>query len=185
MDHETEFIPDYLHDLNAMHEAEKVLTDEQDLEYSEALEQVVKGRFATANSEDMRRLRSATASQRAEAFLRTIGKWEECKMNHSGDANKMVSDTPRTTDRVVFIDGNPWVNAPFARGLERELNAANESFRKLNIHTLNLVDRIRRLEEAGDALYENSYPTRWDLPEANARKLKEQEAWLKAKEDKP
>ena len=55
--------------------------------------------------------------------------------------------------------------------LERKLNAANE--------------RIKRLEEAGDALYENSYPTRWDLPEANARKMKEQEAWLKAKEDKP
>ena len=71
--------PDYLNDLNAMHEAEKVLTDEQDLEYSEALEQVVEGRYLTNNSEDMRRLRSATASQRAEAFLRTIGKWKECK----------------------------------------------------------------------------------------------------------
>ncbi len=45
--------------------------------------------------------------------------------NHIADANKMVGDTPRTDDRVVFIDGNPWVNAPFARGLERELNAAN------------------------------------------------------------
>ena len=72
-------IPDYLNDLNDMHEAEKVLTDEQDLEYSEALEQVVEGRFVTNNAEDMRRLRSATASQRAEAFLRTIGKWEEAK----------------------------------------------------------------------------------------------------------
>ena len=72
-------IPNYLNDLNAMHEAEKVLTDEQDLEYSEALEQVVEGRFVTNNAEDMRRLRSATASQRAEAFLRTIGKWEEAK----------------------------------------------------------------------------------------------------------
>jgi predicted nuclease with TOPRIM domain len=36
--------------------------------------------------------------------------------------------------------------------LERELNAANESFRKLNIHTLNLTDRINRLEDAGDAM---------------------------------
>jgi hypothetical protein len=36
--------------------------------------------------------------------------------------------------------------------LERELTAANEMFRKLNIHALNLVDRIRRLEEAGDAV---------------------------------
>jgi hypothetical protein len=72
-------LPDYLNDLNAMHDAEKVLTNEQDLEYSEALEQVVKGRFVTNNAEDMRRLRSATAAQRAEAFLRTIGKWRECK----------------------------------------------------------------------------------------------------------
>ena len=36
--------------------------------------------------------------------------------------------------------------------LERELNAANEMFRKLNIHALNLTDRIKRLEDAGDAL---------------------------------
>ena len=71
--------PDYLNDLNAMHDAEEVLTNEQDLEYSEALEQVVEGRFVTNNAEDMRRLRSATASQRAEAFLRTIGKWEESR----------------------------------------------------------------------------------------------------------
>ena len=55
-------------------------------------------------------------------------------MNHLGDANKMV-DTPRTTDRVVFIDGNPWVNAPFARGLERELNAANERIKRLEEET--------------------------------------------------
>ena len=67
---------DYTEDLNAMHDAEKMLTDEQDLEYSETLEQVVDGRFIANNAEDMRRLRSATAAQRAEAFLRTIGKWE-------------------------------------------------------------------------------------------------------------
>jgi predicted nuclease with TOPRIM domain len=35
--------------------------------------------------------------------------------------------------------------------LERELNAANEMFRKLNLHTLNLTDRIKRLEEALEA----------------------------------
>ncbi len=33
------------------------------------------------------------------------------------------------------------------RRLERELNASNEMFRKLNLHTLNLTDRIKRLEE--------------------------------------
>ena len=71
--------PDYLNDLNAMHQAEKVLTDEQDLEYSEVLEQVVGARFNSNNGEDMRRLRSATAAQRAEAFLHTLGKWEGAK----------------------------------------------------------------------------------------------------------
>jgi hypothetical protein len=56
--------------------------------------------------------------------------------------------------------------------LERELNAANEMFRKLNIHALNLTDRIRRLEEAGDRAIENSYyPDRV-------------KAWRKAKEAK-
>jgi len=105
-------------------------------------------------------------------------------VSHNGNANKMV-DTPRTTDRVVFIDGKPWVNAPFARSLERELNAANESFRKLNIHALDLVDLIKRLEQAGDSLYENSDPTRWDSLQTANRKLNAQEAWRKTREAKP
>ncbi len=57
--------------------------------------------------------------------------------------------------------------------------------RQLREYAEDAVAKIKRLEEAGDALYENSYPTRWDLPEANARKMKEQEAWLRAKEAKP
>ena len=64
-------IPDYITDLNAMHEAEKVLiwrTDLAALDYDEELRMVTDGwRW------------SATAAQRAEAFLRTIGKWEEAK----------------------------------------------------------------------------------------------------------
>ena len=44
-----------------------------------------------------------------------------------------------------------------------------------------LKDRIKRLEEAGDALCENSNPSRWDLPEAAALKLTEQSNWNKAK----
>jgi hypothetical protein len=51
-------------------------------------------------------------------------------MNHLGDANKMVSDTPRT-DEAQFGTGR--VSVSFVRKLERELNAAN--------------DRIKRLEE--------------------------------------
>ena len=61
--------------------------------------------------------------------------------------------------------------------LERELNAANESFRKLNIHTLNLVDRIRRLEEAGDKIVEAG----WSVQDWSGMCV----VWAKAKEAKP
>lgn len=57
-------LPDYLNSLDAMHEAEKVLTDEQwDL-------------YCNYLGGSLRSCASATASLRAEAFLRTIGKWE-------------------------------------------------------------------------------------------------------------
>jgi septation ring formation regulator EzrA len=45
-------------------------------------------------------------------------------------------------------------------------------------------ERIKRLEEAGDALCENSNPSRWDSPADAARKLTEQSNWRKAKEAK-
>ena len=89
-----------------------------------------------------------------------------------------MSDTPRTDAEEYESQDEPVaklgaVDADFARTLERELNAANESFRKLNIHTLNLVDRIRRLEEAGDAL------ASWTIPNGNSHV-----DWRKAKEAK-
>jgi len=77
-------------------------------------------------------------------------------MNHLGDSNKMV-DTLRTETYVL----NPLpqvVSAEWARQLERELNAANE--------------RIKRLEEAGDAMADNFNP--WTFIH-----------WHKAKEAKP
>ncbi len=48
-----------------------------------------------------------------------------------------------------------------------------------------LRDRIKRLEEAGDVLCENSNESRWDSPAAAARKIIDQSNWLKAKEAKP
>ena len=57
------------------------------------------------------------------------------------------------------------------RGIVKELNR--------------LIDRINKLEEAGDALCEHSNPSRWDSPEAAARKMIDQLNWNKAKEAKP
>lgn len=71
--------PDYANDLNAMHEAENRLCK---LEfgwrtYADALEDVVgvNGSWAIMDEADKRLVLHATARQRAEAFLRTIGKW--------------------------------------------------------------------------------------------------------------
>jgi len=64
-------LPDYLNDLNAMHEAEKMLVSLQWVSYSRRLQ--------TLCDESVTWPIHATASQRAEAFLRTIGKWKETK----------------------------------------------------------------------------------------------------------
>jgi hypothetical protein len=64
-------IPDYLSDLNAMHEAEKVLTDLN--LYRKFLYLVVLEDPSNASNEPA----WATAAQRAEAFLRTLNLWIE------------------------------------------------------------------------------------------------------------
>jgi hypothetical protein len=56
---------DYCNDLNAMHEAEHLLTYVQLCNYIDLLIE-----FSPEAA-------VATARQRAEAFLRTLGKWEE------------------------------------------------------------------------------------------------------------
>ena len=63
-------IPDYLNDLNACHEAEKVLTGyQQTVTYSDNLMKIVG--YHTFDSAH------ATARQRCKAFLRTLGLWEK------------------------------------------------------------------------------------------------------------
>lgn len=76
--------PDYLSNLNAIHEAELTLSPSDARDYANTLLSVrertldrdyklcewFSARFVCA---------SATADQRAEAFLRTIGKWEDDK----------------------------------------------------------------------------------------------------------
>ncbi len=60
-------IPDYCDDLNAMHEAEDELSGNQYMVYALMLDAVEGSLFGIR----------ATARQRAEAFLKTLGKWEE------------------------------------------------------------------------------------------------------------
>ena len=150
-------------------------------------------------------------------------------MNHIGNANKMVSETP-------ISDSTPHNVADLGmqiRRLERKLNAAKSKIELLmsanadvariagerdaaekRIKRLEAVvndphalwanwlrgdvklpegigdvrqyqDRIKRLEEAGDDLYANCDPSRWDSTATTARKLSDQNAWRKAKESKP
>ena len=69
--------PDYLNDLNAMHEAEKSLNSSQQQQYLDQLDEhgVPLMGVGEINNTSEFWLVHATAAQRAEAFLRTIGKW--------------------------------------------------------------------------------------------------------------
>lgn len=73
-------LPNYCHDLNAMHEAEATLSIEQLYRMEAHLKQM-------AGAVCFR----ATARQRAEAFLRTLGKWDD----QSGDATEMVKEVQK------------------------------------------------------------------------------------------
>ena len=57
---------DFCNDLNAIHEAEKMLNSEQWVAYGKELSRL--GVFPMVH---------ANAKERTEAFLRTFGKWEE------------------------------------------------------------------------------------------------------------
>ena len=63
-------LPDYLNDLNAMHEAEKTLTFHQETDYIAHLMRQHKDNPMTQGF-------MATAAQRAEAFLRTLNLWTD------------------------------------------------------------------------------------------------------------
>ena len=104
--------------------------------------------------------------------------------NHLGNANKMVSDTPRT-DAHNWLDGD--YDDPldacydFSCKLERELNAANDEIEEkrkdivyLATEKAKLENYVMRLEEAGDA-----------LANTQTYDLLETVNWRKSKEAKP
>ena len=109
--------------------------------------------------------------------------------NHLGDTNKMV-DTPRTEAEVnrqkCWSDDLITIDANFACQLERELNAANYEVQHLREAYIQLQEgnerqrqRIKRLEEAGDAIFllaEKHAPEYWLYTQTafnNWRKSKE------------
>jgi hypothetical protein len=67
------FLPNYSTSLNAMHEAEKVLAPSNWNQFSEKWWNY----YHHLLDGDVHKTIHATARQRAEAFLRTLGKWEE------------------------------------------------------------------------------------------------------------
>lgn len=70
------YVPDYLNDLNAMHEAEKFLPSARI--YHSHLQRVCADP-AKPYVASLSEIIQATAAQRAEAFLCAIGKWDDSK----------------------------------------------------------------------------------------------------------
>lgn len=70
-------LPDYCNNLNAMHEAEKRLTGMDRAEFAVKLCRIAGREWPNGIGGGCFVHVHATAKQRAEAFLRTIGKWEE------------------------------------------------------------------------------------------------------------
>ena len=74
-------IPDYLNDLNAMHGAEQCLWRKDFLARDTFIDHLARILNPVHGYRDQlgQHLLDATAAQRAEAFLRTLGKWEDAK----------------------------------------------------------------------------------------------------------
>lgn len=69
-------LPDYGKDLNAMHEAESKLTDDEHCSFREHLKSATYISSSIPIIRNERANISPSASQRREALLRTIGKWD-------------------------------------------------------------------------------------------------------------
>jgi len=74
-------VPDYCNDLNAMRVAELTLTEENKLKYASYLAQVFNASYKKAwwdlNAKETFEVINVSAKQKAEAYLKTLDKWEE------------------------------------------------------------------------------------------------------------
>lgn len=71
-------VPNYCGDLNAMHKAEMRIPNDKQSEYDSHLVAIVGEETGLLPSLQFRCI-TASAKQRAKAFVRTVGKWEEGK----------------------------------------------------------------------------------------------------------
>lgn len=76
-------IPDYLNDLNAMHEAEKTLREMQTMTYVDRLGEIVSQGMGDGSYGEVWNMNHATATQRAEAFLKTLNLWKQLTIPHN------------------------------------------------------------------------------------------------------
>jgi hypothetical protein len=100
--------------------------------------------------------------------------------DHIPDATKMIQDTPRMHSALMDAPDAGFANIwKVGCDIERELTTANAEIERLTNKVAQLYEgaeeakqRIKRLEEAGDALANNHNPFTFI-------------DWLKAKEDQP
>ena len=70
--------PNYANDLNAIHEAlQTLISTEQQNQYINNIAEVCWADVSRGNNQVVFNQLTSTARQQAEAFLKTIGKWEE------------------------------------------------------------------------------------------------------------
>ena len=69
-------IPDYLNDLNAMHEAWLKLPPSEKERFESELYSIVIGQGEYSRNDDAGWITNATAAQRAEAFIKTLNLWK-------------------------------------------------------------------------------------------------------------
>ena len=102
--------------------------------------------------------------------------------DHIPDPTKMIQDTPRMEAALLDAPDAGFANIwRVGCDIERELNAANAIIRQqqlLDEENLRLQDRIKRLEEAGDAMVSHAKSLGMDGTGLVKR-------WSKAKEAKP
>jgi hypothetical protein len=132
--------PDYCNDLNAMHEAEATLTEDQLWRMAREIER-----------NDEQWYFRATARQRAETFLRTLGKWEEAVVKESLTAGATTEDSSAVQSTSSGVSGG--------MSLVQQLrDTAKMGVCDEDCLMLDAADRIEKLEAALEQIRDCNWP---------------------------